>query len=118
MQYSKPMIDLILELRRRVPSNLKPGIKLANPEVLDELIDHYPESSDNVTRALIKELLTMAGGDWLQRLESGRAATPKTRVKIYRGQVSLEQAPPEENSEAPGKSHTKTRIYRGQVIHD
>lgn len=113
MQYSKPMIDIILELRRRVPSELKPGIKLANPEVLDELIEHYPASSDNVTRALIKELLMMAGDNWLNRLDKPAAIEQaKPQVKVYRGQVSLEEPKPEPSS----TSGRKTRVYRGQVI--
>ncbi|MDO3386756.1 hypothetical protein QWI17_12995 [Gilvimarinus sp. SDUM040013] len=115
MQYSKPMIDIILELRRRVPSNLKPGIKLANPDVLNELIAHYPASSDNVSRALIKELLMMAGDDWLIRLEKPvQSEGPKPQVKVYRGQVRLEEAKPAPNPTA--QSPKKTRVYRGQVI--
>lgn len=115
MQYSKPMIDLILELRRRVPSNLKPGIKLANPEVLDELIDHYAKTQDNVTRALIKELMQMAGSDWLQRLETNSDTThTRPRVKVYRGQTSLEQTLTPQQDKPSKKTG---RIYRGQVVH-
>lgn len=119
MHYSKPMIDLILELRRRVPSDLKPSIKLANPLVLDELIAHYPSSKDNVTRALIKELLIMAGSPWLEKLEQPQTAptdpaAPKPQVKVYRGQTTLTETPPT-NSKAANPERP-TRIYRGQVI--
>ncbi|MDO6748224.1 hypothetical protein Q4563_13310 [Gilvimarinus sp. 1_MG-2023] len=115
------MIDLILELRRRAPSSLKPGIKLANPEVLNELISHYPDSKDNVTRALIKELLMMAGDTWLQRLNAPKVPdqpASRSQVKVYRGQVSLNTVPSPDYTSNHAQPQHKTRIYRGQVIYD
>ncbi|WP_020210798.1 hypothetical protein [Gilvimarinus chinensis] len=118
MQYSKPMIDLILELRRRVPSELKPGIKLANPEVLSELAAFYPKCKETVTRTLIKELFQMAGDDWLSELEP--AAKPKQdkshQVKVYRGQVTLTERP-REGADEESKKDKPLRMYRGQVVY-
>ena len=117
MQYSKPMIDLLLELRRRVPSALKPSVKLANPDVLNELIAHYPNSTDNVARALIKELLMMAGDPWLNRLLKPESSpTNKPQVKVYRGQVSLSEQAPKPTDDTPQPAR-KTRIYRGQIVY-
>lgn len=116
MHYSKPMIDLVLEIRRRVRSQSKPGIKLANPDLLSELIEIYADSRDTVLRTLIKELLTLADGDWLHHLEAPVGETPKTTVKVYRGQVSLEE---KESSPEPGSKSeaSKTpRYYRGVKI--
>ena len=68
MNFTKQMIDLVKEIRRRASSEAKPGIKLANPELLEELIPVYQLSTDTVTKALIKELFFVAGEDWPQRL--------------------------------------------------
>jgi hypothetical protein len=112
MQYSKPMIELVFEIRRRVPSDLKPGIKLANPELLSELSEYYRSSKDVITKALTKELMALAGEQWLERLENRSAAPgPKQITKVYRGQVTLVDAPTKD----PDGSSAK-RVYRGQIV--
>lgn len=96
MQYTRPMIDLVYEIRRRVDSELKPSVKLANPEMFQELADYYQRSRDTITKTLIKELLSQAGDDWLALLDPPKAAAaqlPKQLVKVYRGQTLLEDAP-------------------------
>ncbi|WP_041521649.1 hypothetical protein [Gilvimarinus agarilyticus] len=117
MHYSKPMIDIVMEVRRRLPSDLKPSVKLANPELLSELAQHYPVSRDTITRTLIKELMQLAGESWPERLSTpAKTDSPKTQTKVYRGQVSLEQ-----RSEKPTAPEPETkrplRVYRGQVVY-
>ncbi|MDQ2076336.1 hypothetical protein [Marinimicrobium sp. ABcell2] len=113
MQYSKPMIELVFEIRRRVPSDLKPGIKLANPELLTELSDYYKNSKDTITKALTKELMALAGGRWLEHLENPRREPgPKQVTKVYRGQVTLVDVPPASEKKIPSPS----RVYRGQIV--
>ena len=113
MQYSKPMIDIVMEVRRRVPSNLKPGVKLANPDMLQELASYYAECKDTITRTLIKELMLLAGSHWPERLlQPVSTPAPRAQVKVYRGQVSLS-----EPSTTAEPSHDRPlRVYRGQVI--
>jgi len=114
MQYTKPMIELVFEIRRRVPADLKPSIKLANPELLDELTQHYAKSRDVITQTLIKELLQKAGAPWDSYLEAEqREKAPKQVTKAYRGQVTLEDAP--DHSKTKSKSK---RMYRGQVVEE
>jgi len=114
MQYTKPMIELVFEIRRRVPADLKPSIKLANPELLDELSEYHAKSRDVITQTLIKELLQKAGSPWDGYLEAEqRDSGPKQVTKVYRGQVSLEDAP--DHSKSKGRPK---RMYRGQVIED
>ncbi len=116
MQYSKPMIDLVMEVRRRVPSAMKPGIKLANPDVLNELADYYPNSKDTVTRALIKELMQLAGDPWQARLQKPETPEPRGQLKVYRGRASLtEKAPGSAQQPAPERPQP-VRMYRGQVV--
>ena len=99
MQYTKPMIDLVYEIRRRVDPDMKPSVKMANPEMLKELAVYHNRTRDTVTKTLIKELLHLAGDDWRQLVEPVKAETPKADempkqvVKVYRGQTTLTEAP-------------------------
>ncbi|WP_331344648.1 hypothetical protein [Cellvibrio sp. UBA7661] len=119
MQYTKPMIDLVYEIRRRVDANMKPSVKMANPDVLKELADHYQITKDTITKTLIKELLTMAGDEWRQLLEPTPLAIepPKQVVKVYRGQTILVEAP--QRSEllvADITPEKPVRMYRGHRV--
>jgi hypothetical protein len=115
MQYSKPMIDLVYEIRRRVDVTMKPGVKMANPDMLLELANFYHTCKDTITKALIKELLFLAGDNWPSYLEDPREISdaPRQTTKVYRGQVSLVPAPIDKSSILPAKP---ARIYRGQVV--
>lgn len=121
MQYTKPMIQLVFEIRRRVPAELKPSVKLANPELLDELVAHYRRSQDVICQTLIKELLHLAGEPWDHALNDAKhdaevadaAARPRQVTKVYRGQVTLEGARTKEDTKPRPK-----RIYRGQEVLD
>ncbi|WP_339617909.1 hypothetical protein [uncultured Gilvimarinus sp.] len=118
MQYSKPMIDLVMEVRRRLPSSLKPSVKLANPDLLSELLQHYPHCRDTITRALIKELMQLAGGPWPAQLEQPNTTpSPHVQTKVYRGQVSLEETPPQAAKAPEPDTKRPVRVYRGQVIY-
>ncbi|WP_439134871.1 hypothetical protein [Pseudomaricurvus sp.] len=121
MNFNKQMIDLVREIRRRVPSDDKPGIKLANPDLLHELIPIFQFSTDTVTKTLIKELFSVAGDGWPERLveksfdvdeDEYDNEEPKKRyiTKTYRGQTELVEVNVSE--EKPQIQ----RIYRGQLV--
>ncbi len=116
MNYSKAMIDLISEARRRASSDDKPSIKLANPDVLSELNIIYHKSTDTILKAIIKETFHLAGDNWPDKLiepaeEDIETNKPRYITKVYRGQTQLvEVAQPE------ATSHKSKRIYRGQVV--
>ena len=117
MQYSKAMIDLMKEARRRAPTDQKAAIKLANPDVLAVLLDIYQLSRDAVFRAIVKELVELAGEPWYSRLK-----TPEKKVegggyivKSYRGVTQLLDRPEPEVSAAK-REHSRKRVYRGQVV--
>jgi hypothetical protein len=128
MNYTKPMIDVVREIRRRAPADDKPSIKLANPELLRELIDVYHQTSDNIIRALTRELLNMAGTPWPERLLDQTHLEEHYATRVYRGQTTLvERARLAENktsSSSEQLSHTTStvapkkpiKIYRGQVV--
>ncbi|MFC3115800.1 hypothetical protein [Cellvibrio fontiphilus] len=131
MQYTKPMVDLVYEIRRRVDAAMKPGVKMANPELLKELADYHHHSKDTITKALIKELLFMAGPPWATLLEPAQPDNkdlPRQVVKVYRGQTVLEEASHEPAVAEPDVVRSEilspiapavekpVRMYRGQPI--
>jgi hypothetical protein len=122
MQYTKAMVDLIQEARRRAPSEDKPSIKLANPDVLFELLRLYQKSTDAIFKALVKEVFNLAGDPWPERLqakpeEKKKAAKDEVPegyvVKVYRGQTVLERKA--SSADKPESSRPK-RMYRGQAV--
>lgn len=118
MNYTKAMIDLISEARRRAPSDDKPSIKLANPEVLSELNKIYHNSTDTILKAIIKEAFYLAGAGWPEKLldevkDDNPTKAPRFITKVYRGQTQLTEAEPE----GVMKNKAKTeRIYRGRIV--
>ena len=96
MQYTKPMIELVYEIRRRVDAETKPSVKMANPDMLKELAEFHHRTKDTITKTLIKELLFLAGEEWLELLNPPLLTEPvplhKQVVKIYRGQTILVDA--------------------------
>ncbi len=113
MQYTRPMIDLVYEIRRRVDADMKPSVKLANPDVLRELAGYYQRTKDTVTKTLIKELLTLAGDVWESLIRDPAESTPGVRqvVKVYRGQTLLEDSP-----QAVAPPPKPVRMYRGVPV--
>lgn len=114
MEFDRQMIDLVREIRRRSPSETKPGIKLANPELLFELIPVFQKSRDTILKTLVKELFTMAGDGWPERLHSPSKDTDKRFItKVYRGQTQLVEVTGQQEDVAPVKP---LKIYRGQPV--
>lgn len=129
MQYTKPMVDLVYEIRRRVDSAMKPSVKMANPDLLKELAIYHQHSKETITNALIKELLFMAGTEWAALLEphsETHKEIPRQIVRVYRGQTILEEAP--QHAEGSHDLHSElsvgdiapptkpVRLYRGHPI--
>lgn len=113
MQFTKPMIELVYEIRRFGPSELKPDIKLANPELFNVLHDYYHQGANAVNKALIKELFHLAGSPWPERLANAEANKPAQTVRVYRGQVQVQD---KLQDTTKTEENRKKRVYRGQVI--
>lgn len=112
MQYTKPMIDLVLLIRKTAPTHIKSQIKLANPDLLEQLINIYPNLEGRGLRSLVVELMTLAGPDWVAEL--------KARSRITTASARPTPAPLLQEGSAPLalSPHVKprTKIYRGQVV--
>lgn len=120
MNFTKSMIDLVREIRRRASATEKPNIKLANPDLFSDLIPWYQSTNDAVVKALIKELFSLAGDSWAEQLKIPDAPTSHDEnsrdvryvTKVYRGQTQLVEVAAKEVSDEPPAQ----RMYRGQVV--
>lgn len=122
MQYTKPMIDQVFQIRKTVPDHLRAQIKLANPQLLDILADLYRDLHDKLLREHIKKLMSMAGPSWLSQLENPTLLSrPHHNQQVYRGQVRQQEETPKAEANIPSKPTVapkeKIVIYRGQVVH-
>lgn len=114
MQYTKSMIDHILQIRKIAPANIRPQIKLANPDLLDELAKMYVDIQDIVIKDLIEQLMAMAGPAWQALLNNHSAPPVNYQQKTYRGNQTKSTPPGPLDSNS---KRTSKVIYRGHVIH-
>ncbi|WP_196160044.1 hypothetical protein [Reinekea sp. G2M2-21] len=113
MNFTKAMIDLAKEIRRRAESDDKPSIKMANPELFSELAIIYQRTNDAVMKALIKEICQLADSPVLDAQHESEQNEKHSQL-VYRGQVRNIPKPIEPTESDP---HQKPRkIYRGQVV--
>ena len=113
MNFTKAMIDLAKEIRRRADSDDKPSIKMANPELFSELAIIYQRTNDAVMKALIKEICQLADSPVLDEHNESDKYEKHSQL-VYRGQVRNIPKPIESTE---SDSHLKPRkIYRGQVV--
>jgi len=114
VKYDRAMIALLREIRRHVATNVKPSIKLANPDLLYELRDIYRSGDDVVVNALIKEMYFKAGPEWMIQLEEALLEDKNLTLKVYRGSRELIEVAPEQGI----KTKKKSKMYRGQPVID
>ncbi len=99
--HSKRMLDLMLDIRKIIPSEAKSRIRLSDPNILDLLVEHYQTTKDEIMKVLIEELMLEAGTEWKQKLSLANKSKQQER-----------------RSEARNTStQPKKIIYRGQVIY-
>lgn len=115
--YNNAMIELIYEIRRRIEPELKPSIKLANPDLLVELVRYFPKCKSAVSIALIKELMEIAGHDWKNRLSSPRQhESYSSAFKVNRGVSSVESTSTKPKAASVPSSSVPKLVYRGAVV--
>ena len=117
MIFTKPMIDLIKEIRKQVPADIKPSIKLANPDIFDEAIVLYHTYNNTILRTLIKELCVRAGSPYSEFLDQPEENKKRQTTKVYRGQTQLMPAPSKtDETEETDTPTRRAKVYRGIVI--
>lgn len=77
---NKSMIDLVREIRRHCKPNEKPIIKLANPNVLDDILVLFHKTDNVIFRALVKELCLIAGSPWFEALNKTNNNTESQNI--------------------------------------
>lgn len=110
MRFNKHMIDLVREIRRRVPSHQKPSIKLANPELIDELNLAFEQSKDTICKLLIREFVEQNRELDEPLLDTSESIKPKVSVDSLESNKDSDKRGLTPNSTRP------KRVYRGQVI--
>lgn len=114
MQYTKPMIDHVFQIRKAVPDHMRGHIKLANPELPNTLAIIYREMHDKLLRERIQQFMTMAGPSWLSLLEKpANQAAPDQVQQVYRGHS---RHSPENTPLTSTGAKEKMVIYRGRVV--
>lgn len=124
MQYNKAMIDLVNRLRRSAPDREAHKVRLANEDLLTDLIA-MKSHGDDLFLGLLAQLCERAGSPWPERFRGERhteAEPPKKRRGMfYRGQqVASSQTPAEADKDKNVKPAARKikRVYRGQVIYE
>lgn len=115
MTFTKAMIDLAKEIRRRAPSDLKPNLKMANPDLFKELGKLFHQTNDAVMKALIREICELAGEPWVDALNPDED-TESSSVRHYRGITLFEKKSSEPDPGQRKEATVPKRIYRGQVV--
>lgn len=122
MQHTKSTIDLVNRLRRAAPNAYAHKVKLANEQLLEDLI-RMKDDAEDLFLDLLAQLCEHAGSPWPERLK-GEEARPDNsesrRAMFYRGKRRDDgDAPATDPKNAAGKRGKKIkRVYRGQVIYE
>lgn len=105
MELTKPVLDCMQTLRRRLREELGTDIHLSQADVISALLEGCERSDSIQTHRLGEQLAQLCG---LQP----SAESPRTQP-LYRGQVPN----PQRTEVAPPVDERQVRIYRGQRIY-
>ena len=64
MYFSQQMIEHTIAIRRQVPAEFKPRVKLTSETLFEDLLEYYYEDCPTRVRPLIKALFEAAGDPW------------------------------------------------------
>lgn len=118
MNFNRAMIDLVREIRKQAGADLKPLIRLANPELFSDLVSAFHQSDNVNLKALIQALFDIAEGGWPERIAiQADNASRSGENKVYRGQTSsvgnVNLMPP---VALPSSKVTAQKMYRGRPV--
>ena len=68
MKLTRPMVDLLDELRRIEPAHKNCALSVSESKLGNALIDYYYATDDLLSREIIKEIMSRAGFVWLRKL--------------------------------------------------
>lgn len=115
MMYTRSMIEHVQQIRKMLPIDMRPHVRLANPDLLDQLSDLYWELQDKLIKEKIEKLMSLAGPAWLDLLHNRQQSSEHTRC-TYRG-VALPDTPARTAKTASSENAGKRKLmYRGQPV--
>lgn len=112
MMYTKSMIEHVQQIRKMLPNDMRPQIRLANPDLLDQLSELYWELPDLLIKEKIERLMHQAGPAWADLLQRQDKPHPRAS-RTYRG-VELPETPKQKPDRK--NPHKSKLMYRGQPI--
>lgn len=80
MNIDRPMVSLFFEIKRNMPANEREEMKIASPDVGDQLVAIYQDSDDKALKQLIETFMNRAGSDWAKQLSKPK----KSRMLFLR----------------------------------
>lgn len=105
MELTKPMLDCMQTLRRRLREELGENIHLSQEDVISALLEACGRSDSIQTHRLGEQLAQLCG--LAPHAEAARDQP------LYRGQIPN----PQRTEVAPAADERQVRIYRGQRIY-
>lgn len=64
----RAMVSLFFEIKRNMPLDQREGMKISSPNIAQQLIGIYEESSNNALKQLIHDFMVRAGDSWAKKL--------------------------------------------------
>lgn len=112
MEMTKPLIDCMQTLRRRIRAEQGCDIRLSQSDAIAQMLTLACRSRDDTTQSLAKTLSGLSG----LALPSVASKAPTPGAQQYRGATvsQLESSPAEA---APPARNASVRIYRGQKVY-
>ena len=64
----RAMVNLFFEIKRNMPFDQRQAMKISSPNITQQLIGIYEESSNNSLKHLIQDFMVRAGDGWAKKL--------------------------------------------------
>ena len=75
LNIDRPMVSLFFEIKRNMPFEYRDDIKLAAPDIGEQLISIYEDSKNDTLKELIEAFMDRAGTQWSSKLQRGSVST-------------------------------------------
>lgn len=86
LNIDRPMVSLFFEIKRNMPFDQRKDMKIAAPNIGEQLVSIYRDSNNKSLKGLIENFMEHAGQGWAQRLN----APKKSKLLFYRNPASTQ----------------------------
>lgn len=116
MKIDRYAVNLFLEIKRSLPEELGHPLKIANPNLVQEMGEIYHAVEDESIKYLIEVLLMRIDPDRSKSLLKKRFGSKYRKIKSNR--LWNRDAKPDEKSAKTAKKTATQRYYRGVLVED